>query len=184
MSDQGTTNCQKIPPQPPSDHWGGALVVACLALGFVTSWGAYEVHQRVAQEAGARDARDNMNLIVSQQSDLGRLMADPTTKLINLIPAATGSPVRLASVAWNQQSQRGALFCEDLADGSGKRYQIWLVPQSGSATTVLVGPIEPGRAVFMFSPVRAATEPSEMVLTAEQTGAMPDHVLARGRIVE
>jgi len=158
--------------------------MACLALGFVTSWGAYEMKQRVRQEAGAQTARDNFSWIVSQQTDLGRLLADPKTKLVNLVPSVSGSPVRVASVAWNQQSQLGALFCEDLAGARGKRYQIWLVPQSGVATTVLVGPVDPGRSVFMFSPVKPAQPPSEMILTPEQNTAQPEQVLARGRIAD
>jgi hypothetical protein len=158
--------------------------MACLALGFVTSWGAYEVHQRVSQEAGATIARDNLSMVSSQQYDLGRLLADPNTKIVNLVPSLQGSPVRVASVAWNQQQQRGYLFCEDLGDGTGKRYQIWIIPQSGDSKTVIIGPIEPGRSVFTFSPPGQTESPSEFILTGEQTAPVPEHVLARGRIVE
>jgi hypothetical protein len=184
MSYPTPPDSRQMYPQPSPEHWGGALVMACLALGFVTSWGAYEMKQRVRQEAGEQTARDNFSMIVSQQSDLGRLLANPATKLVNLIPSESGSRIRVASVAWNQQSQLGALFCEDLADGNGKRYQIWLVPQSGIATTVLIGPVDPGRSVFMFSPVKPAAPPSEMILTPEQNTVQPEQVLARGRIAD
>jgi hypothetical protein len=166
------------------EGWGGALVMACLALGFVTSWASYEMHQRVAQQANESQARHDLDLLWSSQSDLGRLLADPRTKLVQLSPAGIDSPVRVASVAWNQESQSGAVFSEDLGDGSGREYQIWLVPASGAATAVAFGPGEPGRAVYLFRPIGQAARPSEMVLTPKSDADQPENALARGRLAD
>jgi hypothetical protein len=167
--------------QPP-DEWGAALIVACLALGFVTSWAVYEMHTRVAQEIGTVNYRHDLDVLIGQQTDLGRMLADPRTKLVRLIPVADDSPLRLISVAWNQQTQTGAVFGDDLADAGERWYQLWLMPQTGQATIIRFGPARRGRAIYPFSSTRPAAPPAEMILTPALQTDQPQNPLARGKV--
>jgi len=184
MTNQDMDNPERSRTLAPEHDWGAALIAACLALGFAASWGAYELRQRVAQEAGVLSERHDMDAMVSQQRDLGHLLADPRTKLVRLFPADENSPVRLVSVAWNQQSQSGAVFWDDLATAVGQHYQIWLMPASGDGTMIPFGPVLPGRAVYLFSPALPAAPPREMILTPDGQTQTPSNALARGQIAD
>jgi hypothetical protein len=168
---------------PPGHEWGSALIVACLALGFAMSWGSYELHQRFAQRDSDVQFRHDLDLLTSQQSDLGELLADPRTKLVRLVPVNGRPQVRLASVAWNDQRQSGAVFCGDLADGGSRRFQVWLLPSSGTPIAISFGPSEAGRAVYPFSSAAHAAFPSQIVLTEWTAEQQPgDAALARGDV--
>ena len=133
------------------------------------------MRQRLSQQVGTMNARHDLDLLTGRENDLGRLLADPRTQFVRLTAADDRSPVRFASAAWNQETQTGAVFCGDLAAGSDRHYQVWLVPNSGSATTVLLGPTESGRNIYLFSPARQAARPVELILTDDTRAA-----LARG----
>jgi hypothetical protein len=167
--------------QPP-DEWGAALIVACLALGFVSSWAVYEMHTRIADQVNAVTYRHDLDMLAGQQSDLGRLLADPRTKLVRLAPV--DASISRISVAWNQESQTGAVFSENLADGGGHWYQLWLMPAAGRATIVSFGPTEPGRAVYPISSTQPADPPDEMILTPQNRTDAPHEALARGKVAQ
>ena len=115
--------------------------------------------------------RHDLDALDSRDRDLGALMADPRTKLVRLSPVddlerGVHSPVRHASVAWNDARQSGVFFCDGLvpADGSD-RYRLWLVPPAGAATGIELARPEPGRTVYPLSPEIRAPAPGVFVLT-------------------
>jgi len=166
---------------PPSHDWGAALVAACVALGVTLAWANYEVRQRLNQQSDFAQFRHHLDLLVSQQNDLGQLLADPRTRLIRLLPQAGDGNWNDASVAWNDSLQDGALFCR-ISDGSaGQRFQIWLVPATGEAAGADLGLAAAGRTVYPFSPVGKAIVPCEFLVTpwSDSLGAGAS-VLARG----
>jgi hypothetical protein len=168
------SNSPFMPPNPPviyrtrpSGDWGTALVFACFALGLITSWGTYEMHQRVAQEEGVRRFRHDVDALVSQQSDLGHLLANPHTKVFRLHAIDASSPVVTAAVAWNNDTQTGAIFCDDLALQGSRRYQIQLIPAAGAPVTALLGPSIPGQTVYLFNPKPGnSASPEQIILCA------------------
>jgi hypothetical protein len=176
MSNQYNNN------SPGARDWGSALIIACFGLGFAMSWGTYEMRQRVAQEVGAQDARHEVDILNGQQSDLGRLLADPRTILVRLTATEESGAPGLACVAWNQQTQTGAVFCGDLAVGNNQHYLVWLVPSSGAATTAVFGPAQSGRSVYLFSPTSQAAPPVELILTPQTESTSPRQALARGKV--
>jgi hypothetical protein len=169
----------------PGGDWGTALVFACLAIGFCMSWGTYEMHGRLSETNQARAFRHDLDIVVSRQSDLGWLLSDPRTKLIRLAPVGDHSPVRAASVAWNESMQRGAIFCNDLASNGLRRYQVQLIPASGAGTAISFGPALPGETIYSLIPAPAdvSVAPAEIVLS-EWTGGLAGAPLARGTVRE
>jgi hypothetical protein len=176
MSNQSNHNL------PGAHDWGSALIIACFGLGFAMSWGTYEMRQRVTQEVGAMDARHELDLVAGQQNDLGRLLADPRTKLVRLTATDDPGALELASVAWNQETQTGAVFCGDLSMGNHQRYQVWLIPSTGAATAAVFGPAESGRSIYPFSPTSQVAPPVELILTSATKSREPGQALARGKV--
>jgi hypothetical protein len=160
--------------RPPGHNWGTALVVACLALGFMMSWAVYEMRQRVTDEVSMAGFRHDLDSMVAEQADLGRLLADPRTKLVRLVPSEAGSSIHFAAVAWNEERQSGIVFCDDLLAQGRRRYQVWLIPAAGDPTAVAFGPTEPGRAVYPFNATEPAAAPSQIVLTLWRQNASED----------
>jgi hypothetical protein len=170
----------------PSGDWGTALVFACFAIGLILSWGTYEMRQRIAQEESTRRFRHDIDAVTSRQRDLGRLLADPRTKLIRLLPTGQNSLPVWAAVAWNDQSQTGALFSDDLFLRGSRRYQLQLVPSSGLATSMLVGPSAPGQTVYFFNPAPGnSASPDQIILNDWNDLQPPGQLgpeLARGKV--
>jgi hypothetical protein len=166
----------------PSRDWGAALVVACLVLGFTLSWASYELRQRLTQQADYARFRHDLDILVSQQSDLGQLLADPRTKLVRLETQDDQWPVRDLSVAWNDDRQTGVLFCRMLDTVVGQRLELWLVPGAGPAAPVDVGPAELGRTVYPFSPAGRSVTPREIWLTHWTDSDQPGAALAKGEL--
>ncbi|HTW95098.1 MAG TPA: anti-sigma factor [Tepidisphaeraceae bacterium] len=148
--------------------WASALIVTCLALGLVLGWGNYELNQRWAADNQTSIYRHDLDLLSSEQGELGALLADPGTRFFRLQTADSRlSPVRLAAVAWNDDRQRGALFCDNLAPvGDGQQYQIWLIPDQGSAqaAAISLSNPSPGQTVYAFTPM-GRLSPRRIVLT-------------------
>ena len=169
-----------IHPRAPRD-WGVALVVACLVLGFTLSWASYELRQRLNQQADDAQWRHDLDALLSQQSDLGQLLADPATKFVRM-QAEDGGSVGDLSVAWNDDRQSGALFCRMLDTVAGQRLELWLIPLSGQAAPVDVGQAEAGRTVYPFSPIGHSVSPKEFLLTHWSDSDQPGSALAKGEI--
>jgi hypothetical protein len=144
----------------------------------------YEMRTRVAQQVSTAAYRHDLDLLIGQQSDVGRLLADPRTKLVRLLPVGDDSMVGRASVAWNQESQSGAVFCDDLTIGGEHWYQLWLMPATGRATSVKFGPTQPGCAIYPFISTQPAALPSEMILTPQSQTEQPQNALARGKVAQ
>lgn len=165
-----------------ADDWGSALVMACLALGVAMSWGAYELRSRMADQSRVRQFRHDLDLLSSHQSDVGELLADPRTHFVRLFAVDGHESIGPAAVAWNDTRQAGVFFCDDPTAGAQRRLQIWLVSQSGSATSADVGVGQPGQTIYTFSPVGRAAPPSEIDLTLWSEALDPAGLLARGEV--
>src|SRR5271154_972126 len=119
------------PPQQSPHDWGTALVMACLALGFVMSWAVYEYRQRLAQESSVVHIRHDLDILTSQQGDLGQLLADPHTRLVTMSAVDNGWPAAGTMVAWNDARQSGVLFSAVLNGSNGLRFKLWLGAAAG-----------------------------------------------------
>lgn len=179
---------QTTPPRQRND-WATALVAACIGIGFLLSWGTYEMRQRVAQSNAQQQFRHERDAMAGQQMDLGQLLADPGTKLIRLTAAIEQTPPLLVSVAWNDSRQTGALFWRNQPDQVRRRYLVRLISSGGAATAATIGPTEPGRTVYLFSPPPGnIAMPREIVLCDFVEGDAPQGAggaaLASGKIID
>lgn len=129
--------------------WGFALVVACLLLGFAMSWGWNERRLRLTADQDLRAVSQQSVLGSAERADLGRLMLDSGTKLVPLSAADGATRSEHAAIAWNDQQQRGFLFCDGLAPlPDGQKYQIWLLPTSGTPLKLATLEAEPDKTVY------------------------------------
>jgi hypothetical protein len=156
--------------------------MACLALGFVMSWGAYELRARLTDQASVTHFRHDLDLLSSHESDVGELLADPRTHFVRLAPTEEHTTIGPVAVAWNDTRQMGVFFCDDQTAGGQRRLQIWLVSPSGSATAADVGTGRPGQTMYTFSPVGRAAPPREIDLTLWSDALQPADLLARGDV--
>jgi len=141
-------------------------VVACLAIGFCLSWGRIELAHRISEKQDVERYRHDLDEIVARQSDLGHLLADPGTRLVRLTAVSDRVPAITATVAWNSENQKGAIFSDDLATEGAHRYGVALVSPSGQ-TTISFGPTEAGKTVYPLSPQpgNVVAAPGEIVLS-------------------
>jgi hypothetical protein len=165
-------------------EWGSALIVACFAVGCMMSWATYEMHQRVGAELAVTHYRHDIDLMAGQQNDLAALLADPRTRLIRLDPVDQLSPLGAATVAWNKDRQRGAVFLGATASNASRRYLLWLVSNGGAKSQTSFGPTQPGQAIYLFTaPPGIAVTPTEIFLTDwTSSDAQTGPSLARGTI--
>jgi hypothetical protein len=135
----------------PSPVWAVILVLACLALGLVggvVQWerGRADVEQRRAVSMAVHDS-----LLQAQREDLGKLLADPQTRMVRLLPS-DGSRVTQAVIAWNPAQQTGFLFCDQLpALDSGVSYEIWATRDAEPSPISRID-ARPGLSVYRFRP--------------------------------
>jgi hypothetical protein len=163
--------------------WGGVLVFACLAIGFLAS-GLQLTRERLKDEQTRANQLNTTTVFVEAQSEnVGRLMADPQTVLIRLTGPA-GSGVHHASLAWNAVQSRGALFCDalPLLDAS-RRYELYGFAKDGEP--MHLGEIQgrPGTGVYTFraepqNGQMPADSISQFEITAGPRIASHDPVLA------
>jgi len=173
------------PHTPSRNEWAGPLVVACLALGLVMGWGNYELRYRVRDSQMVSRYRHDLDLVLAEDSKLGILLADPRTKIMRLdgtdVPQGPATPIRDASLAWNNDRQQGALFCSSLAPlPSGQVYQVWLIPSDGTAVPVAINNVQSGQSIYAIEPLGTVQMPVSCVLTA---GAPTSALAEAGQVV-
>jgi hypothetical protein len=140
--------------------WGGTLVLACLALGLCGSAIQIERAQVARERAHMAALAAASSLLESQQEDLGKLLADPQTRLVAL-HAADAAAIGQATFAWNDHLQQGAIFCDHLpVSESGLPYviQAYNGSSSGPASPpVQIGSLQvrPGVSVYFFQSTSA-----------------------------
>ncbi|MGA2230698.1 MAG: hypothetical protein ABSH22_07345 [Tepidisphaeraceae bacterium] len=158
--------------------------MACFAVGCMMSWATYEMHQRIGTEVAVNHYRHDIDLMSGQQNDLAALLADPRTRLIRLDPVDQLSPLGAATVAWNKDRQRGAVFLGATATAASRRYLLWLVSNGGANSQTSFGPTQPGQAIYLFAaPPGIAVAPTEIFLTDWTPGdSQTGPALARGKI--
>jgi hypothetical protein len=179
----GQDESREYHPEHRAQDWSVALVTVCLALGFAISWAGYEVRQRLAQEASVVHFRHDLDMLSSQQSDLGQLLADPRTKLIRMSPVDGAWAVADACVAWNGERQSGILFCRMLNESEGQKFKLWLIPTVGPAAGADIGPAEVGKSVYPFNTIGSAESPARIELTNWTNTDQPSGLtLARGEL--
>jgi hypothetical protein len=103
-------------------NWGATLIIACLALGL--SAGVIQLERaQIAQQRNRMAAvTAAASLRESQEEDLGKLLADPETRLV---PFEADAAIGQATVAWNERLQQGAIFCDHLPiSDSGQPYAV------------------------------------------------------------
>jgi hypothetical protein len=171
------------------NDWATGLIAACIGVGFLMSWGTYEMRQRVAQWTAEQQFRHERDAMAAMQMDLGQLLADPGTKLIRLTPAIDQTPPLLVSVAWNDSRQTGAIFWRNQPEQVRQRYLVRLISSGGAATAATIGPTEPGRTVYLFSPPPGnIATPREIVLCdyveGDATQGAGGPPLASGKIID
>ncbi|MDP9174634.1 MAG: hypothetical protein M3O30_12325 [Planctomycetota bacterium] len=146
--------------------WGPVLVIACLVLGILAS-ALQLVRERLQEEsARANDLNTTTVYIESQTENLGRLMADPQTHLVDLSGPA-GSAIHAASLAWNPTKNSGVLFCDSLpVFDSTHPYEIWSTTIAGPAARLARFHAQAGVSVYPFKAPAADGEISSFEITA------------------
>jgi len=160
-----------------------AIVMAYLGLGLALAWGIQQGRQRqIAQDKSDHD-RITTDLVVSQEDDLGRFLAQSGTVSIPML-GVPGGPVTSASVAWNRELGDGRLFCDGLTKLQPPHTcQIWFTVAEGH-TCVATFEAEPGQDIYRFHVDARDVDPTSIILTrgaaAEFDGIAKNDVLARG----
>jgi hypothetical protein len=163
-----------------------AIVMAYLGLGLALSWGIQQNRQRRALQDQFDRARTATDLVISQEDDLGRFLAQRNTLSIPLSGSPEG-PVKSASVAWNGDLHEGRLFCDGLQTlWPPRTCQLWFGGKSGYVNVIRFEPI-PGQDIYQFHAETQTAAPSEIILTHGTAADSFDHIapmdiLARGRV--
>src|SRR5581483_11906421 len=163
--------------------WGPALVIACLILGFAMSWGWNERRLRLTADDDLREVTQQSVLRSAERADLGRLMLDTHTKLIPLSATDGAARADRATIAWNDQQQRGFFFCDALAPlPNGQLYQVWLLPAAGAPLNLATLDPEPDKTVYELTATQHTPPPAGFEVTAgpRGAGAAPDSVRLKG----
>ncbi|HEX4053952.1 MAG TPA: anti-sigma factor [Tepidisphaeraceae bacterium] len=130
--------------------WGAMLVVACLALGFSASAVEYERVWGQGQQQRAELLETADSEAAGQLEDLGKILADPQTRLIRLT-AMDASPITNAMIVWNSSRQKGYFLCDQLRMlDAGMTYEVWT--RRGSDEPIRIAGIQPkaGQSVYPF----------------------------------
>jgi hypothetical protein len=173
--------------RPPAASQGTAalaIVMAYLGLGLALAWGIQQGRQRqIAQDRSDRE-RIAADLIVSQEDDLGRFLAQSGTVSMPML-GLSGGPVTSASVAWNRELRDGRLFCDSLEKIKPPRTcQLWFGGPDGYTCVSRFDPV-PGQDIYRFHVDGLDLDPTEIILTRGTPADDFEHVantdvLARG----
>jgi hypothetical protein len=129
--------------------WAATIVIACLALGFMGA-----IIQSLGRALGreqniANQTKSAAEYAQSINEDVGKLLADPQTKLVRLTSASLLSAD--AAIAWNGARHDGALFCDQLPMlPASQPYEIWAIGGADQGAKVVEVRPEPGVSVYPF----------------------------------
>lgn len=149
--------------------WAVTVIIACLALGFMGS-----IIQSLGRALGRQQnitntARTAADYAQSVDEDVGKLLADPQTKLVRLT-----SPSQLtadAAIAWNEARRDGALFCDKLPLlPASQSYEIWAIGRSDKGAKVVEVRPAPGVSIYPFH----YSDASVHLIRFEVTAGAPD----------
>lgn len=121
-----------LPPRPPRESDGSSrpfllllLVLACVVLGAVLSWGIHERTQRAVLSVRNEKLANAYTVVLAKRSDLASFLTDRRTHLYRL--AGKGAALgQWATVAWQQETGRGVLMAERVpAVEEGRTYVLW-----------------------------------------------------------
>jgi hypothetical protein len=131
--------------------WAGALVLTCLALGFLAAMLELEQARTNAAREYAKATATSYVLQQARNEDLGKNLADENTRLVHLQSNEDSQPLG-AALALNEKLDWGALFCDALTPlGAGAKYEVWGLGTGGTATQLGAIAPEAGQSVYPFS---------------------------------
>jgi hypothetical protein len=159
----------------PGSTWGAPLFFACLSMGLLAAFISVEWSRLANEQDLTNSLKTAATLAQSRDEDLGRLLADPNTRVVKLV-AGDGSSIHNASAAWNPRLESGFLFCDQLPvlDAPAK-YHVWLIDSDSSAISLGALDAKPGVSVYTFTAERPAQSAARIEITSgdRQPGKAP-----------
>ncbi len=140
------------PPARSNPTWATTLVFCCLIIGVLAAWIRFEQGVVKFEQNRSLNFATELTLAEGRSEDLGNLLADPKTQMVELVGSAT-SPVHFGSLAWNGNELRGVLFSDRLPPvTSGGHYLLYGI--SAANDQHLLAQIDPraGASVYPFRP--------------------------------
>ncbi len=149
-------------------NWGASLVIACLALGFVSAVVVCERNLFTSERGHAIELNNAMATLEARDWELGRVMADPQTRFIPL--SGMNSTFQNAMLVWNYSRQFGVLCCDQLpALNSELQYQIWALSRvSHKNAPQFLGQVNavPGTSIYPFRSSQSPLQFDRIEVTA------------------
>jgi anti-sigma-K factor RskA len=143
----------------PFIRMGWALAAACLALLLVTNvyWFTTTNNLQAERDALQRDRETLVENILSE-----------SVHQVALLPADAGDENRIATIAWNEETEQATLYGSQLpAIEADQVYQVWLI-QGDQATSAAVFPPETRHSFDIFFADLAGVD--AVALTVEPAG--------------
>lgn len=140
-----------VPPPPPQRSPGASrpflvllLIIACIALGALLSWGMKEHGERARLSARNYKVENAYIAVLAKRNDLASFLTDQRTRLYRLMGQGEGSG-RFVTVAWQQETRTGLLIGDRVPPISGNEtYAMWYIDSSQHA--VACGVFQPEAA--------------------------------------
>jgi hypothetical protein len=106
------------------------LILACVVLGAVLSWGIHERTERAVLSVRNEKLANAYIVVLAKRSDLASILTDQRTHLYRLRGEGTALG-QWATVAWQAETGRGVVLGEHVpAIAEGRYYVLWHVDQN------------------------------------------------------